>query len=210
MIQRLLADYCRKKYFGNNERPVQIGVYRPSVLSWSCLRKQWNYYKNFHNKAPEEIPDDVVLLLSGGIVFHRLLQSLKDNGRSYWDKVEVECKVEVQLPSGVILIVGHADALKNGKVYEFKHVRTLPSKPRFEHILQLNFYLKALNSVEGVLLYAGYAEGGGIIIREFPWRLSPWHFQHLVNRAEMLHIMLMNDTPPQCSCSDKRHEYQIL
>lgn len=211
MLIKLLADYCRKKYFGSNNTPVQIGVYRPSVLSWSCLRQQWNYYKNFHNKSPQEIPDDVVLLLSGGIVFHRLIQQLTTpEGRRFWDKVEVECSVEIALPTEKIIIVGHADAIKDGKVYEFKHVRTIPHKPHFNHILQLNFYLKALNIIEGYLVYAGYNEFGGIIIREFPWTLSNWHFQHLVNRAETLHYLLISDKPPRCSCRDQRHEFTVI
>jgi len=210
MLTKLLADYCRRKYFGTNNQPIQIGVYRPSVLSWSCLRQQWNYYKELHDKTPEEIPDDVVLLLAGGIVFHRLIQQLTENGKRYWDKIEVECSIEVPLPTGTIVIVGHADAIKNGKVYEFKHVRTLPSKPKFNHLLQLNFYLKALNTVEGYLIYAGYNEFGGLAVREFPWYLSNWHFQHLVNRAETLHYLLISDQPPRCSCRDQRHEVVIL
>jgi hypothetical protein len=103
VLKQLLADYCRKKYFGKEAKPVQIGVYRPSVLSWSCVRKQYNYYTNFAGKSPEEIPDDIILLLSGGIVFHRLIQSLRQDGQKYWDAVEVACSIEVPTPDGSTL-----------------------------------------------------------------------------------------------------------
>ncbi|GIW67860.1 MAG: hypothetical protein KatS3mg096_728 [Candidatus Parcubacteria bacterium] len=210
MLQKLLADFCRRKYFGGHSSPVQIGVYRPSVLSWSCSRKQWNYYKNFHGKTSDEIPDEVILLLAGGVVFHRLIQNLTSEGRRFWDRVEIECSMEVQLTSGVILIVGHADAIKDGRVYEFKHTRVIPPKPKFEHLLQLNFYLKALKCLEGSLIYSGYTSEGGLGIKEFQTIISNWHVQHLINRAETLHYLLISDTPPRCSCRDHRHEIEVL
>jgi len=215
LLKQLLADYCRKKYFGKEAQPVQIGVYRPSVLSWSCVRKQYNYYSNFAGKSPEEIPDDIILLLSGGIVFHRLIQSLRQDGKKYWDAVEVACSIEVPTPEGSTLtILGHADAIHGTgierKVYEFKHVRQIPTKPLFEHILQLNFYLGALQIPHGVLCYVGYLPGGGLDVKEFPHTFSHWHFEHLINRAITLHTLLIHKTPPRCSCKDRIHEVQIL
>jgi hypothetical protein len=178
-------------------------------LSWNCLRRQWNYYKFFHGKDPKDIPDDIVLLLAGGVVLHRLVQSLKtEEGKPYWSAVEVECSVEVEVLQGQkIKIVGHADAVR-GKglektVYEFKHVRSLPSRPLFPHILQLNFYLGALGVARGVLLYIGYLPNGGIDIREFNRIYSEWHMEHLINRAQTLHALLVNDQPPRCSCREK-------
>jgi hypothetical protein len=211
MLKQLLADYCRKTYFGNNPQPVKIGVYRPSILSWSCIRRQWNYYKEFSGKNPEEIPDDLILLLSGGIVFHRLIQSLKENGKPYWSATEVECSIEVEVAGGEkIKIVGHADAIK-GKglertVYEFKHVRSLPSNAYFQHILQLNFYMGAMGITRGVLLYVGYLSNGGLTVREFPRLYSDWHMEHLITRAQTLHTLLVNDQAPRCSCKDKKCE----
>jgi hypothetical protein len=194
---------------------VQIGVYRPSVLAWSCIRRQWNYYKEFSGKNPEEIPDDVVLLLSGGIVFHRLIQSLKDNGKPYWSETEAECSIEVKVAGNKkIKIIGHADAII-GKgvertVYEFKHVRSLPYNAYFPHILQLNFYMGAMGISRGVLLYVGYLANGGLGIREFTRIYSDWHMEHLISRAQTLHTLLINNQPPRCSCRDKQCETSIF
>jgi len=215
VLKKLLADYCRRTYFGKEEQPVQVGVYRPSVLSWSCLRKQYNYYFYFDKKSPEEIPDDIVLLLSGGIVFHRLIQSLKLDGKRYWSAVEVPCSITVEALNGSqITILGHADAICGSgieaKVYEFKHVRQIPSKPLFEHVLQLNFYLGALQIPHGVLTYVGYVPSGGLDIKEYPHTFSHWHFEHLINRAITLHTLLVNKTPPRCSCKNRIHEIEIL
>jgi hypothetical protein len=170
------------------------------------MRRQWNYYVYFSEKSASEIPDDITLLLGGGVVFHRLIQSLKDNGKSYWDKVEVECEYKVKLTNDEIVIIGHADALRGDEVYEFKHTRTLPMKPHFQHRLQLNFYLGALNKMKGRLVYTGYNEEGGIGVREFPLLYSDWYMEHLVNKAEVLHALLKSGEPPRCSCRDRKHE----
>lgn len=211
-IQTLLARYCRRAYFRQNPQPVRIGEYRPSVLCWSCVRRQWNYYKQFANRPPEEIPDNIVLLLAGGIVFHRLVQNIrKDDNTRYWDRVEVECQERIVLPNGDSFIIkGHADAIRNGVVYEFKHTRSIPTSPKFEHRLQINFYLKALSMVEGKLCYVGYDPDGGLSVREFPVFYSDWHFNHLVTRAQTLHYLLLSDMPPRCSCRNNIHEYQII
>lgn len=206
MLKKLLADELRRRYFGVNPNPVQIGVYRPSVLSWSCVRRQYNYYSEFAGKSPDEIPDEVVLLLGGGIVFHRMVQALEFQGQPFWDNVEVECKLEVALPSGNILIVGHADCIRNNEVYELKYTQRVPSNPHFQHILQLNFYLGALQKQKGWLVYCGPSTEGGLQIREFPHIFSEWHLEHLISRAQTLDLLLRNQTPPRCSCSDKRHE----
>lgn len=215
MVEKLLADYCRRKYFGEKRQPVKIGVYRPSVLSWSCVRRQYNYYTLFHQKTPEEIPDKTVLLLAGGVVFHRLIQSLKDEeGRSFWDKVEVECSLTTNLAGDSVTIVGHADAIRRRdgeeEVWEFKHTRVIPPEPFFAHHLQLNFYLAALKKVKGVLLYTGYDAEGGLAVKEFPCLYSDWYLEHLIARAQMLHAFLLIGTPPRCSCRDHRHENDVL
>lgn len=210
-IEKLVADYCRKKYFGDNKQPITIGVYRPSVLAWSCARRQYNYYSLFHQRKPEEIPDNTILLLAGGVVFHRLIQSLKDeSGKNFWERVEVECSLEVEVAGDTITIIGHADATRgkgiDEEVWEFKHTRSIPNKPLFPHILQLNFYLGALKRVRGILLYTGYDAEGGLSIKEFPHYYSEWHLEHLISRAQMLHTFLLMETPPRCSCRDHRHE----
>jgi hypothetical protein len=215
MIKKLLVDYCRRSYFGNNNYPVQIGKYHASVLSWNCLRKQWNYYKEYSGKKPEEIPDDTILLLSGGIVFHRLIQSLKENEKLYWSEIEVKCSIEVKIKEGnIIKIVGCADAIREEGtkkiIYEFKHTRYIPQKPYFQHILQINFYMGALNIKNGVLLYVGYLPNGGLDIKEFPIEYSDWHMQQIINRAQILHTFLVNNIPPCCSCKDKKCEKETI
>jgi len=205
MLQEQLVQYLRSKYFGKHEVPVQIGVYRPSVLSWSCLRRQYNYYKQLHGKHQEEIPDNIVLLLGGGIVFHELIESLP-----IWDQTEIECSLRVNVAGGEIVIVGHADAIRGDTIYEFKHTRSLPREPYFQHKIQLNFYLSALNRLKGVLAYTGYDSQGGLSVREFSLRYSDWLLEHLINRAQALHLFLLTDEAPRCSCQDKRHEGNLV
>jgi len=215
MLKHLLANYCRRVYFGDEKTPIPPGVYHPSILCLSCARAQYNYYTNFSNKSVEEIPDEIVLLLAGGVFVHRLIQSLKVDKKSIWSGVEVPCSYELTAPDGsTITIRGRADAILGRgverRVYEFKHVRSIPYKPQFNHLLQLNFYLGALGIAQGVLCYIGYSPYGGIDIKEFNFSFSTWHFEHLLNRAITLHTLITNKTPPRCSCRDKIHEIQIL
>jgi len=211
MLQKLLADYVRRKYFGLNGNPIAVGVYRPSVLAWSCARRQFHYYKLFHQRNPEDIPDDIVLLLGGGVVFHRLVQSFKENGKRYWDRIEIECSLKATVAGSNIVLTGHADAIKGDTVYEFKHTRSIPwRKPKFDHQLQANFYMAAIEKVRGVVVYTGYNEEGGLSIREFPILFSDWHLEHLITRAQSLHTWLVHDTPPRCSCRDRRHEGAVI
>lgn len=206
-VENVLADYIRKYLFRNWEKP-QMGVYRASIVSQTCLRSKWNYYKHFEHH--DDLTTDMILLLGGGIVFHRMLQSIKVGGKRFWDAVEIPCKTEEALGDERVLLVGHADAMKNGIVYEFKHTRSQPKKAYFNHLLQLNFYLKALQKPEGRLVYVSYREDGGLTIKDFHLVYSESLYAFFVNRAQELHIALKSPVPPRCSCRNKTHEIQTL
>jgi len=202
-IEHLLAGYIRQRLFNNWEKP-RVGVYRASVVSQTCLRSKWNFYKHFERH--DDLTTDMILLLGGGIVFHRMLQSIKVDGKRYWDAVEIPCKIEEDFGDEKVLLVGHADALKNGVVYEFKHTRSTPRKAYFNHLLQLNFYLKALQKPEGRLVYVSYREDGGLTIKEFHLVYSESLYAFFINRAQELHIALKSSIPPRCSCKGRIHE----
>jgi len=213
-IQQILAMYCRQSYFKNDkEHKIRIGTYAPSILVGSCVRSQYNFYKSLQGKKPEEIPDEVILKLAGGVVFHRILQEFKPDGKKrYWDSVEIPCEHSFEVSQGkkkeFILVRGRIDATKNGTIYEFKHTYRIPQKPKFQHLLQLHFYLGAMQKAQGVLGYIGYDEYG-IVVKEFPVVFSTWHFEHILNRAETLHIFLQNSTPPRCTCRSQEHEMEV-
>lgn len=207
-LQKIIAAYCRESYFKlDKERKIQIGVYYPSMLVGSCYRSQYNFYTQYQGKKNEELPDEVILKLAGGVVFHRILQNFKLDGKKYWDAIEVPCEYSFDTGKGKILIRGRIDAIKDNVIHEFKHTYRIPQKAKFQHLLQLQFYLGAMQKARGQLDYIGYDEYG-MVLREFPVIYSQWHFEHLLNRAVALHLYLRHKEPPKCGCRTQEHEYE--
>lgn len=206
-IEKVLVGYIRQYLFANWERP-KAGIYRASVISQSCLRSKWNYYKHFERN--NDLTPDMIMLLGGGIVFHRMLQGIRVNGKRFWDAVEVPCKTTEKMGDERVILLGHADAMRNGIVYEFKHTRSQPRKAWFNHLLQLNFYLKALQKPEGRLVYVSYREDGGLVVKDFQLIFSESLYSFFVNRAQELHIALKSPVPPRCSCRGNIHEFQTI
>lgn len=202
-VKQLLIEYYRKAYFGGEASPPTVGVYWPKVLTWSCLRQQFNFFALYQGQ--KELPNEVILRLGDGTDFHRLVQKIA--GRHFWNKVEIPCQTVVEIAGGEkILIRGRADCIKGDTLYELKQTMHLPYKPRFDHVLQANFYLGSLRMMRGMISYRGYDQSGAMDVREFPIIFSDWHFTHLINRAETLHVLLKSGQPPRCSCRNRRHE----
>lgn len=201
-VRRIVLDYFRKQT-RRRYKPPQIGTYFPSVLTQSCLKGQWNYYMMSIREG--QIPDGAIMRMGEGTEWHRILQSYKG-----WDGVEVKARMRVKVSQKAgdwITIRGRADSVKGDTVYEFKRTSWLPHKPKFDHVLQINFYMAAIGKPKGVIVYAGNKDGDFDVV-EHPVLLSDWHVEHLKNRAMNLHIFLKNKEVPICSCRSRAHDIE--
>lgn len=207
MIKELLIQHILRGREKHGWQKPKIGHYFPSILGWSCPAAQYQYYK-LAERSDEKLEDEIVLLLARGEAEHRWLQSLKDpkKNRRYWDQIEVPCSYRFKVGEDTVTISGRADAVKNKEVYEFKTTQYIPKKPRFNNLLQLQFYLGAMERGRGWLLYLGYGDTGGLELREFPVQFSEWHFLLMLERASSLHLFLKAGVQPHCTCRTKRHD----
>lgn len=139
-------------------------------------------------------------------MWHEMIQSL-----GVWDEIEKPVKMRIPLErgNGYITIRGRADAIRGDTVYDFKRTERVPWgwKPKFPHVMQLNFYMECLGKPKGVLAYIGY-DGAEFKIKEFYHVLSDWHTENLINRALNLHTFLTNDVAPVCTCRSRVHEIE--
>lgn len=191
------------KYFDRRYKIPKVGIYYPSVLSRSCLKDQFNYY--YLSNLIGKIPESYLLEKLEGVLMHELIQSFK-----VWDDIEVAVSKRIKITSKeTIIIKGRADAIKDNVVYEFKRTAYIPGKPRFKDLVQLNFYMEALGFARGVLVYIGRRNDRMDII-EYPWTLSDWHSNFIVNKAIELHTVLIHEEVPHCSCRNKRHDIEYL
>lgn len=200
-LQCELVTFLRKKRMRKYKLP-QVGVYYPTTLIQNCVRGQWNFYKMCISEG--RFPDAFVLKTSEGNAWHEMLETL-----GVWDATEVSVKAPIKLGDGSrIWIRGRCDAIRGDTVYDFKRTEWVPyRKPKFDHLLQLNFYMEALGKPKGVLAYIGY-HNGNFTIKEYYHTLSDWHTEILTNRALALHGYLIHGEPPVCTCRDKRHEIE--
>lgn len=203
-LQEELVGMLRRKNMRSYRLP-QIGVYYPTTLVQNCVRGQWNFYKM--SIEGRKFPDGFVLKTSEGTVWHDMLEGL-----NVWDSTEGRASMRVPLEGGgYITIRGRYDAIRGDTVYDFKRTERVPwgRKPRFPHLLQLNFYMECLGKPKGVIAYIGY-DGMEFRIKEYYHVLTDWMTQTLINKALTLHTHLVNDLPPNCTCRTKVHEVEWM
>jgi CRISPR/Cas system-associated exonuclease Cas4 (RecB family) len=86
---------------------------------------------------------------------------------------------------------------KDGKTYlvEVKTIKDLYylNKPKKEHVLQLNFYLKAYPEADGIIFYI---EKNTLQTKEFTIKFNQTLFQEMIERAKILHENLKSKTQP--------------
>lgn len=183
------------------------GIYYPSMLVQSCPMQQWLHYVISQREG--KLPEDFLLRTYDGQLWHEEIQSIK----GLFDKVEIPVSMRIKLSVGnYITIRGRADAIKgtNGStvVYELKKTSSIPTKPKFAHVMQLQFYLRALNANSGIISYIGYDRYRNFRIEEFFITQSDWYFEQLVTKAQTLHVLLKDKhNPPRCSCRSKIHNH---
>lgn len=110
---------------------------------------------------------------------------------------EVSAKLSVSVDGLRFHLSGRADVVCPDGIWEVKTRLTLPEKPDSAHLLQLCFYMKALGSPRGVLLYTDPDTGGEAV---FPvgrrkgaglWRAFINRAADLVNREWLHHRTLV-------------------
>lgn len=201
-LQEELVKYLVKKQSRRYKVP-EVGVYYPSTLVQYCPRGPWNFY--MMALQDKKLPDSFILHMAEGNVWHDLMEDLR-----IWDSTEQSCKKRVDLEDGShIWIRGRYDAVRGDTVYDFKRTDRVPwgYKPKFEHVLQINFYMECLGKPKGVIAYIGTLNGQ-FGVYPFYHVLSDWHTQLLVNKAIALHTHLVYKSPPICSCRTKQHEIE--
>ncbi len=198
-LQDELVAYLRRKRMRNYRLP-EIGVYYPTTLVQSCVRAQWNFY--MMTIREKRFPDAFVLKTAEGNAWHAMMEDLH-----LWDATEQVARMRIKLSDGsTIQIRGRYDAVRGDTVYDFKRTEWIPyKKAKFEHVLQLNFYMACLSKPRGVIAYIGYSNGE-FKVKEYYHVLSDWYTENIINRAIALHGYLMHNEPPLCTCRNKQHE----
>ena len=217
LIKDEVLQYFRKKYFRDSKKYhlPQVGVYYPSTLVQRCLKDQWNFYNITARTG--QLPDDMVLRISEGHVWHEILESL-----DCFEAVEVPVIKEVKLAAGdSVTIRGRADAVSHNCVWEFKRVRDIPNNKfgaKYEHELQANWYAYCLNKPKYVIVYVGYRSmdpdksygyysPSEFTFKEYHRTLHDGKAQTMVGKAEMLHRALTTTTMmPTCTCPSHVHD----
>lgn len=140
--QYLLTEAEAKRVEKDKDR--KLNIFYPSSAG-QCVRKLWN-----EKVTPPEFPPEVYKKFLVGNLVHDFVQSkiLKD----------FESEVPIKWFEGEIGFSGRIDSWdkKNGIIYEFKTISVLEyvrSKPKPEHVAQLNMYLHATGVSRGVIVY---------------------------------------------------------
>lgn len=184
-LKRRLLENIKNRKEPDYHLPI-IGQYYPSQLSRYCLRDAYNWYQGYS----KGFPDEVLLTLEHGIMCHRWLQERLGF-------VEVEKKVEMRFND--FIIIGSVDAIdKNGVVWELKDrpLKAIPSTPEYSHLLQIEFYLKAVRARKGIICYFKTFNQ----VAEFEVVPDKQRWNKIITAAHNLHVSLMADIPPPCIC----------
>ncbi|MHA1329789.1 MAG: PD-(D/E)XK nuclease family protein [Candidatus Hodarchaeales archaeon] len=115
--------------------------FHASEVGESCLRKL--YFKRTI-LLPFRRREKSLLLFETGNVFHWFLQSLFP---------ENETERPVRLKFKEFNIIGRADLVHNGEIYEFKAVSSLPSLPYEIHECQVEVYMRGLRKKTATIVY---------------------------------------------------------
>jgi len=106
-----------------------------------CLRKL--YFKRTVELAFQE-QEKTLLLFETGNVFHRYIQSLfPDN--------QIEKEVKIRFKD--FRIIGRADIVLNGTIYELKAVSRMPTSPYEPHKCQVEVYMRGLHKERAIICY---------------------------------------------------------
>jgi len=146
-----------------------------------CLLKSF-----YQRKIRRKLLDSKIVVLSFGTLIHEALQKVLKK-RGY--RLEVGGKIKLD---GVTLY-GHADALHDDHILEFKTITRFPSEPLSHHKLQLNAYLYIFDKPIGYLVYVHKPSGTIKVYTVEPNEIS---FKYVCYRALRLTTHLTSNKTP--------------
>ena len=138
-ILQSIYDYRKsQKWHRTSEFPYDIHASETR----DCLRKL--YFKRTVKLPPTRTLDRTLLLYETGNVYHRAVQAL-------FPEAEIEKEITIKLKG--FRIIGRADLVHNGTIYELKAVSTLPSLPFERTEYQVECYMRGLRKQSAVVVY---------------------------------------------------------
>lgn len=171
-----IHEHIKKMIADNYSRRLDENTVGVTELLY-CLRKAY-----LRRKYERELLDEQKWWIYRGNIFHALWGSL-------FDQSEIQVVHEV----GDFKIVGHADIVYEGCVYELKTVTSLSNIPKEHHIKQILAYAHFLGLDCAKLIYVSF---DGFEVIEVPTEGAEEVVRELEERARVLINAVRTDTPP--------------
>lgn len=146
-----------------------------------CLAKSF-----FQRKVHRAMMDSKIIILSFGKLIHGALEhSLKSRG--------YETEAEGKHTVGDVTLYGHADAVCNDHILEFKTISRMPYSPLSHHYVQINAYMYIFSKPLGYVVYIHKPSG---LAKVFETKRDDDMFKYVVARAVRLSHALRKSTIP--------------
>ncbi|MFH0711240.1 MAG: PD-(D/E)XK nuclease family protein [Candidatus Aenigmatarchaeota archaeon] len=141
-------------HIAREHKPKHIGRYYPSEIG-NCLRKLWYSYK-----YPQKIEPDLLKIFEAGNIIHGfVVEVLKSEKNKEVQLIQSEIPLKLEMEGYIIsgrvddLVIVKADGKK--LLIEVKSTKNLEAiiQPLHNHVIQLMFYMTALGTHDGLILY---------------------------------------------------------
>jgi len=188
-FDKMVDDHIAREH-----KPKQIGRYYPSEIG-NCLRKLWYSYK-----YPQKMEPDLLKIFEAGNIIHGfVVEVLKSEKNKEVQLLQSEVPFKIEMED--YIISGRVDDLvivnSNGKkmLIEVKSTKNLVSidKPQHNHVMQLLFYMNALEIHEGLVLYV---DKNNLKSKIFEIPFDPIKSAEIVDRFSFLHKHLKKNELP--------------
>ncbi|MBS3055286.1 MAG: PD-(D/E)XK nuclease family protein [Candidatus Aenigmarchaeota archaeon] len=188
-FDKMVDDHIAREH-----KPKQIGRYYPSEIG-NCLRKLWYSYK-----YPQKIEPDLLKIFEAGNIIHGfVVEVLKSEKNKEVQLLQSEIPFKIEMED--YMISGRVDDLvivsSNGKkmLIEVKSTKNLDAigKPQHNHVMQLLFYMTALEIHEGLVLYV---DKNNLKSKIFEVPFDQIKSAEIVDRFSFLHKHLKKDELP--------------
>lgn len=188
-FDKMVDDHIAREH-----KPKQIGRYYPSEIG-NCLRKLWYSYK-----YPQKIEPDLLKVFEAGNIIHGFVVEVLKSERNKEVQL-VQSEIPFRLEMEDYLISGRVDDLvivtADGKkmLIEVKSTKNLEAieKPQHNHVMQLTFYMTALEIHSGVVLYV---DKNNLKSKVFEIPFEEIKSAEIVDRFSFLHRHLKNNELP--------------
>ena len=179
-------------YLSQDKKEKTIGRYYPSEIG-SCLRKTW-----FSYKIPKETDKELLKIFEAGNNLHELVSKILESEKNPHIEL-IETELPFKQDEGDFTISGRIDNLillkeNNEKIIvEVKSTKTLPERPKKDHISQLQLYMHNLQISKGVVLYV---QKDNLQTQEFNINYNKEKYDEIIRRFHGLHHCLKLDIIP--------------